>query len=145
MLPLRTPRIPIHHLLHQIRTHTTRIPYHLRRYLQRPLQHPLSRIHRLRKQTPPYLVVCPVRRASRYGLHRATVPDEPRQEVRRAGFHDETPAGEDEADFGRREGDSDVHGECHGYADADGGWGWGVRLVYSLGYGCRGQVLLSMR
>lgn len=36
MLPLGTPTIPIHQLLHQIRTHTTCIPTHILRHLQRP-------------------------------------------------------------------------------------------------------------
>ena len=49
------------------------------------------------------------------------MPDEAGQEEGRAGFHDETATGEDEAYFRAFVRDADVHGKCHGYADADGG------------------------
>lgn len=49
------------------------------------------------------------------------MPDQPRQEVGTTGFHDEPAARKHEADFCFRVGDTDVHGEGHGYADANGG------------------------
>lgn len=75
----------------------------------------------MREQAVPDLIVGEIHAAGGDGLHGAAVPDEPRQKVRTAGFHDDAAARKHEADFGGARRDADVHGERHGDADADGG------------------------
>ena len=121
MLAFRTSRIPIHQLLHQIRTHNTRVLHHLLRDLERPGQNILAPVQRLRKKTIPDLIIRAIRRARGHRLHGTRMPDQAGQEEGRRGFEDEAAAGKHEADFGGAVGDADVHGERHGDADADGG------------------------
>lgn len=100
MLPLRTPLIPKHHLLHQIRTNRARIAHHLPRDLQRARQHIVAVLHRLSEESAPHRGVAgQVRGAGGDGAHGARVPDQARQEVGGARFHDEPAPREHEADF----------------------------------------------
>lgn len=121
MLTLGTPRIPIHQLLHQIRAYYTRIAGDLLRDLQRLGQHALGRINGVREQSIPDGIASQISGACGDGLHGARETDESGKEEGRAGFHDETAAGEDEPDFCVLVRDADVHGERHGDADSDGG------------------------
>jgi len=80
MLTFRTSHIPIHQLLHQIRTHATCVPHHVLGHLKRPWQHLLGLLTRLCKQTTPDLVASKIRATCRDCLHRATMPNQPGQE-----------------------------------------------------------------
>lgn len=121
MLALGRPSIPIHQLLHQIRTHTTRILHHILSHTQCPRQHILRPVTQLGKQAAPDIVFGKIRRAGRRHGAGARVPDQPRQEETRTRLHDEAAAREDKADLCVLVRDPDVHGQSHGDADADGG------------------------
>lgn len=121
MLALRRPRISVHHLLHEVRANHARILHHILRNLQRPRQHVLRAIQQLAEQAVEHLVLGGIHASRRDGLHGARVADQAREEVRRAGLHDQAAAGKDEADLGVAVGEADVHGQRHGDADADGG------------------------
>lgn len=75
----------------------------------------------MREQAIPDGVVGAIRRARGDGGHGARVPDQPGEQVARAGLHDEPAAREDEADLCGARRDADRHGQRHGDADADGG------------------------
>lgn len=121
MRRLRRRRRPPHHLPHQIRANHARIRDHLRRNVQRAPQHLVGAITQLAEQAVEEAVPGRVDGARRAQVQRARKADQLGQEEGAAGFHDEAPPREDEADFGLAVGDADGHGERHRDADADGG------------------------
>jgi hypothetical protein len=119
MLSLRVPSIPEHHLLHEIRRHTTRIPHHILRDLERPRQHRIGRIHQVAKQAVPDLVARKVRCARGNSLHRATVADKTRQKIRRTCLHNEAAARKHEANLRAAVRNAYIHRQRHRDANAD--------------------------
>lgn len=121
MLALGAPPVPVHQLLHQVRTHTTRIAHNILGNLKRPRQHLLGLLTHVRKQAVPHLVRRRIRAARRHRLHGARVPDQPRQIERRARLHDDAAPRKYKPDFRARRCNPDVHWQRHGDADAYGG------------------------
>ena len=121
MLTLGTPSIPVHHLLHQIRTDRTRVFHHVLGNSQRRGQHILAPLARLGKQAIKHLVTRRIRAARSDSLHSARMPDQAGQEVRTTSLHNEAAAGKDEADFGAGMHYAHVHRQRHCDADANGG------------------------
>ena len=127
---LRAAGRPPDHIAHDLRADAAGLARDLPRELDRPRQHPLGGQH-LAEQSVQEPVARPIDAADGDQVQRPGVPDEPRQEERAAGFHDDAAAGEDEADLGGGGGEPDGCGQGHSYADAhrgavesgDGGFG----------------------
>jgi len=118
---LRATGPAVHQLAHQRRRHGRRALRDLGRQLQRPGYRGFRRGQDLGEERRQERVVGRVDGARRGEVQRAREADQPRQEERRGGLHDEAAAGEDEADLGAAVGDADRRGEGHGDADPDGG------------------------